>query len=68
MKRIIESYKQVRTNSYQLPEEIHLENVCRYYKSKHGHRKERQECIIPLESFLTMHISKRIDMHHETYS
>ena len=73
---IIKSDKQIRADTYQFPEEIHLENIGSYNQTKHTHGKERKKSIETLESFLITnlviflitlcHIAQRINMDHET--
>ena len=67
MQRIIETDEQVGAHTHQLPEQIHLEDVGGYDQTQHRHGEKTQEGIVTLESFLTMHITERIDVHHQTH-
>ena len=64
---IIKSDKQIGRHTHKLPEDIHLENVGGEYKPKHREGEQRQESIITLEAFFTVHITKAVKMHHKRY-
>ena len=65
--RIVETDEQVRRNTHQFPEQIHLEDIGSHHQTQHGHGKEAEECIIALESALTLHVAERVDMYHQRY-
>ena len=65
--RIIESDQQIRRYTYQLPEDIHLENIRCHYQSEHGETEKRQEREIALEADFSVHIPHTIQMHHQRH-
>ena len=67
MQRIEETDEQVRTNAHEFPEHIHLENIRCKYQSKHRHAEEREECVVTLESFFSVHIAERVDVYHKRH-
>ena len=64
---IIKSDEQIGRNTYQLPENIHLENVRRYHQPQHGEAEQRQKRIITLEPFFSVHIAHTINMNHQRH-
>ena len=77
MFRIVEADEEVRADTHQLPEEVHLEDVGSHHQAQHRHREEREESVETLEALLVAlflivlvtlsHIAKAIDMNHERH-
>ena len=65
--RIVETDEQIRRNTHQFPEQIHLEDIGSHHQSQHGHGKEAEKCIITLESALTFHVAERVHMYHQRH-
>ena len=64
---IVETDEQIGRHTHELPEHVHLEDVGGQHKSEHRHGEEAQEGIVALETLLTVHVTKRIDVHHERH-
>jgi hypothetical protein len=63
--RIVEADQQIRADAHQFPEQVHLENIGRHHKPHHAHRKQRQEGVVTLETPFALHVTQRVDMHHQ---
>ncbi len=62
---IIEADEQVGGDAHQLPEDVHLKNIGRQHQSQHRESKEREEGVVTLESFFSLHVTQTVDMHHQ---
>ena len=64
---VVEADEEVGRYAYQLPEEVHLEDVGSYYQTEHGHGEEREECVVTLESDFAFHVAQGVDVYHQGY-
>ena len=64
---VVEAYERVRRYAYQLPKDVHLEDIRRYHKSQHREAEQRQQGVVTLKAHFAVHISQRVDMHHKRY-
>ncbi len=59
LKEVIEEAdEQIRGDTHELPEDIHLEDVGGHDQSEHREGEERKESVVTLETLLTLHIAE----------
>ena len=56
--RVVESNEQIRRYAHKFPENVHLKDVRGNHKAQHRECEERQECIVALETLLSLHIAE----------
>ena len=62
---IIESDEQIRADTHQLPEQIHLENIGSYYQTQHRHGEEAQVSVETLHTLLiTLYLVILVTLGH----
>ena len=57
--------QQVRADADQLPGEVEQQKVVGEHQRQHRRDEERDDGVVPAVARVTLHVAKRVDLHHQ---